>query len=124
MRRPPLTLSQRRIRHVDSQQVPSSDSDDEYLFTLTISQVRDVSTPKAKVMIADVPLQVLIDTGASINVIDEKTYQTIIKSRQNKRIPLSNTATKIYSYGGSKPLPVLGTFTTHVESKRKLNNSL
>ena len=31
-------------------------------------------------MIADVPLQVLIDTGASINVIDEKTFQTIIKS--------------------------------------------
>ena len=87
---------------------------------MTISQVRDVSTPKAKVTIADVPLQVLIDTGASINVIDEKTYQTIIKSRQNKRISLSNTATKIYSYGGSKPLPALGTFTTHVESKRKL----
>ena len=71
-------------------------------------------------MTADVPLQVLIDTGANINVIDEKTYQTIIKSRQNKRISLSNTATKIYSYGGSKPSPVLGTFTTHVESKRKL----
>ena len=30
------------------------------------------------------------------------------------------TATKIYSYGGSKPLPVLGTFTTHVELKQKL----
>ena len=74
----------------------------------------------ADVMIADVPLQVLIDTGASIKVVDEKTYQTIIKSRQNKRISLSNTATKIYSYGGSKPLPVFGTFTTHVESKRKL----
>ena len=63
---PVNSQSQRRIRHVDSQQVPSSDSDDEYLFTLTISQVRDVSTPKAKVMIADVPLQVLVDTGASI----------------------------------------------------------
>ena len=82
---PVNSRSQRRIRHVDSQQVPSSDSDDEYLFTLTISQVRDVSTPKAKVMVADVPLQVLIDNGASINVIDEKTYHTIIKSRQNKR---------------------------------------
>ena len=87
---------------------------------MTISQVRDVSTPKAKVMIADVPLHVLIDTGASINVIDETAYQTILKSRQNKRISLRNPATKIYSYGGSKPLPVLGMFVTHVESKRKL----
>ena len=116
---PVNSRAQRRIRHVDSQQVASSHSDDEYLFTLTISHVRDVSTPKTKVMISDVPLQVLIDTGASFNVIDGKTYQTIIKSRQNKRISLSNTATKIYSYGGSKPLPVLGTFTTHVESKQK-----
>ena len=111
---------QRRIRHIDSPQVPSSGSDDEYLFSLTISQVRDVSTPKAKVMIANVPLQVLIDTGASINVIDETAYQIILKSRQNKRISLRNPATKIYSYGGSKPLPVLGMFVTHVESKRKL----
>jgi hypothetical protein len=54
----------REIRHVtDTQQYPISE--DEYLFTVTISQVSDLTTPKAKV-------QVLIDSGASINVIDEK----------------------------------------------------
>jgi hypothetical protein len=47
-------------------------SDNEYLFTLqsvpgtitTVSLVRDVTTQKAKVMIADVPLQVLIPVPA------------------------------------------------------------
>jgi hypothetical protein len=54
----------REIRHVtDTQQYPTSD--DEYLFTVAISQVSDLTTPKAKV-------QVLIDSGASINVSDEK----------------------------------------------------
>ena len=69
----------REIRHVtDTQQYPTSD--DEYLFTVAISQVSNLPTPKAKVMIANVPLQVLIDSGASINVIDEKPYHAITKS--------------------------------------------
>ena len=34
-------------------------------------------------MIADVPLQVLIDTGASINVIDEKTFHPPSKRLSN-----------------------------------------
>ncbi len=45
----------RRIRQInDSHQTQSSGSDDEYLFTVTLLQVRDASTPKAKVMIAGV----------------------------------------------------------------------
>ena len=71
-------------------------------------------------MIADVPLQVLIDTGASINVNDETAYRTIIKLPQNKQMPLRHAATKIYSSGGSKPLPVLETFTSRAESKQTL----
>ncbi len=108
----------REIRHVtDTQQYPTSD--DEYLFTVAISQVSNLTTPKANVMIANVPLQVLIDSGASINVIDEKAYHAITKSPQNNQLSLRHTSTKIYSYGGTSPLPVLGTFYTRVESKTR-----
>jgi hypothetical protein len=108
----------REIRHVtDTQQY--STSDDEYLFTVAISQVSNLTTPKAKVIIANVPLQVLIDSGASINVIDEKAYHAITKSPQNNQLSLRHTSTKIYSYGGTSPLPVLGTFYTRVESKTR-----
>jgi hypothetical protein len=42
----------REIRHVtDTQQYPTSD--DEYLFTVAISQVSNLTTPKVKVMIAN-----------------------------------------------------------------------
>ena len=52
--------------------IPSSD------FTVTLSQVHDVSTPKAKVLFADVSLQTLVGTGININVIDETAYRAII----------------------------------------------
>ena len=66
----------REIHHVtDAEQYPTAD--DEYLFRVTIFPVNYQTTPKAKVVIANVPLQVLIDSGASINVIDEKAYQAI-----------------------------------------------
>jgi hypothetical protein len=48
-------------------------------------------------MIANVPLQMLIDSGASINVIDEKAYHAITKSPQNNQLSLRHTSTKIYS---------------------------
>jgi hypothetical protein len=42
-------------------------------------------------MTANVPLQVLIDSGASINVIDEKAYHAITKSPQNNQLSLRHT---------------------------------
>ena len=68
MRQPPPS---REIRHV-TDTIEHLISDDEYLFTVTLSQILGLTTPKANVLIANVPLQVLIDTGARINVIDEK----------------------------------------------------
>ena len=109
----------REIHHVtDAEQCPISH--DEYLFRVTISQVNYQTTPKAKVVIANVPLQVLIDSGASINIIDEKAYHAITKSPQNKQLSLRPTLTKIYSYGGTSPLSVLGTFSTHVASRTRV----
>ena len=62
----------------------------------------------------------LIDSGASINVIDEKAYHAITKSPQNKQLSLRPTLTKIYSYSGTSPLPVLVTFSTHVASRTRV----
>ncbi|CAB3978770.1 Hypothetical predicted protein [Paramuricea clavata] len=53
-------------------------------------------------MIANVRLQVLTDSGASINVIDEKVYHAITKSPQNNQLSLRHTSTKMYSYCATK----------------------
>ena len=46
-----------------------------------------------------------------------------MKSPQNNQLSLRHTSTKIYSYGGTSPLPVLGTFHTRVESKTRTTPS-
>jgi len=65
-------------------------------------------------MIANVPLQVLIDSGASINVIDEKAYHIITKSPQNKQLSLRPTVLKIYS--STSPLVYVTTKSREIAS--------
>ena len=110
----------REIRDVtDTTDHPTSD--DEYLLAITLAQIRSLTTPKANVLIANVSLQVLIDSDASINVIEEKAYHAITKSPENKQLSLHPTSTKIYGYGSTTSLSVPGTFSTRVESKKKNN---
>ena len=61
-----------------------------------------ISTPKVTINIAGKPIECLIDTGASVNVIDEVTFKNI--SNEN----LTPTKTRIFAYGTPSPLQVLG----------------
>jgi len=55
----------------------------------------------------------VIDSGASVNLLDEITFARI-KSHGNES--LRPTQAKIYSYGSESPLPLLGTFNATVKS--------
>ncbi len=59
----------------------------------------------------------LIDTGASINIIDEKTFAYIT---QFKPISLQRAHTKLFAYGSKQQLPILGKFDIVVESKKQI----
>ena len=70
------------------------------------------STPTLIVFINDTPVNMKIDTGASVNILDEATYNAL------KPIPqLRERHTPIYSYNSSQALPVLGTFNTTLRYK-------
>ena len=58
-------------------------------------------------------LNIMIDTEASVNLIDKITYGKIIRHRKRR---LEKPERHIYSYGLSVPLPVLGTFVTTIET--------
>ena len=45
----------------------------------------------------------LIDTGASVNVMDLKQYLAL-----RRKSPFAPTCTRIYAYGGHQPLPLAG----------------
>ena len=71
--------------------------------------------PKIDVKINGTLVNILVDTGACINVVDEKTFRKLkIKSK------LGKPDAKIYAYGSKKDLPVLGKFQTTIESKDKI----
>ena len=52
-----------------------------------------------------------IDTGATINVIDKKTFQKL------KKVTLRNTNTEAYAYSNKTPVDFWGKFETAIETK-------
>jgi len=60
------------------------------------------------------PVTIMADSGASINILDEKEYRRLPNCP--KREPSS---VKIYGYQSKVPLSVLGKFSTTLESETK-----
>ena len=61
-------------------------------------------------------VEMMIDSGASVNLLDETTVQRI-NSSGNENLKPTHTLT--YSYGCETPLTVLGTFTATVKSSNE-----
>ena len=61
-------------------------------------------------------IQFFIDTGASVNIVDENTFQNM-----NIQRPLSPSKTKIFAYGKTSPLKTVGQFSSII---RYNSNSL
>ena len=60
-------------------------------------------------------VDMLIDTGSSINVIDEKTFKNL--KCDAKR---SKANTKVYTYGSDNTLQLMGKFYATFESSDKI----
>ena len=56
--------------------------------------------------------EVLIDSGATCNVLSEPTWNFL--KQRGIRCESRKSATTLYAYGGKEPLPTLGTFTADV----------
>jgi transposase InsO family protein len=80
-----------------------------YAFT-----IGDVDTGRVKVHVGGVPLHMLVDSGASVNVIDKETW-TGLKSQDVMCISsTAKPAKSLYAYGCTEPLKKIGTFTSEV----------
>ena len=96
------------VRYVGSER-----DEDEYAFT-----VNSVTSPeKIEVTVGGVVVEMLIDSGASTNVIDKNLWS---KLKQDKIKCVSRKSDKkLYAYGSKQPLNVLGTFSALVRVERK-----
>ena len=63
-------------------------------------------------------VELMLDSGASVNLIDEVTYQRIYKGKAK---PLEQSKRRIFSYGSPTPLPLLGTI--HAEITARSNST-
>ena len=96
-------------------QADESSSEDEYLFTLK-PKTDQHKAPIANIKVNDVPVTMMVDTGASIDVIDESTYN---KMHKVTKLPLHRSNTRVFAYGSPTQLPVLGKFEATLESTTK-----
>ena len=83
-------------------------SDDEYLFTLANS------SRKVLVIINGPEVPIIIDSGATVNVVDSSSFALL----SNKSpIRLEPSRVRVYPYGARVPLPVKGSCTISVSSE-------
>ena len=62
--------------------------------------------------IEHIPVQMLIDSGASVNVLDLETYHRL---KAQKGIQLTPSTLRVYAYGSTTPLNILGTVSGRVK---------
>ena len=99
--RRPIKQNHRSIRPLQQEQNNSSasDSDESYLYTLNNTRTNNVNV---KVTIGGVSFKTMVDTGASINVIDEQTFSKF------RKVTLQRTNTKGFAYNQSEPVDFIG----------------
>lgn len=112
------------MQHTDTAKGPNSNrpnagmeltEDSEYLYTVSETKA---NLPHASIKVGDSNVKVMIDTGASVNIIDETTFR-----RLKCRPSLTKCTISIFPYGSRTPLPALGKFTAMVESKSQLTTA-
>ena len=90
----------------------SSDEGEVYTFSLSTKTLND--QPLFKIKVHDIPVTIMADSGASINILDEKEYRRLPNCPK-----LEPSSVKIYGYQSKVPLGVLGKFSTTFESETK-----
>ena len=83
--------------------------------------VKNKASPKMKTTICINlrKINFIVDMGATVDVIDSKTYDRLQSS-----IKLSKSTTKIFAYGSDKPLTLKGQFQAALESDKRFTNSV
>ena len=102
------------IKPLEADNESDSSESDDYLYSLeNRSHSRRKETPKTKVTVAGHTFAITVDTGASINVMDQETFSKL------KGISLHKTNVKAYTYNATKPVRFLGKFDALVETPRR-----
>ena len=74
----------------------------------------DATKESTTVMIGKENIEFIVDTGATVNLIEESDYSRL------ENVTLQRTSTKIFPYDSKVPLKILGKFETVIETREKM----
>jgi len=107
----------RRVRNLDS-----SDTESEGEFTFTVKD--RFGNSKITLDVGNVPLSMIIDSGATCNIVDINTWN-FLKTQSNFHcISHDKTNKHIFAYGSKTPLKLAGTFRANVKYKQTSANNV
>lgn len=95
-----VSKDENSVKYVETETGQESDSDD---YAFSVSKNKDCMI---NVSIAGVNCEMMIDTGCSVNIVNSAVWELL-----QDRVKLQPTTHKLYAYGSSTALEVLGTFT-------------
>lgn len=98
---------------MDSCSRDESDESNEYSLSVRINKEKLASI---KLSVNEVSCEFLIDSGSSVNVLDHDTYNKI-KNKASGGCKLQKTDKKLFAYGKSTPIKVVGKFSAKVTAK-------
>ena len=83
--------------------------DDDYVYA-----IGEKKQPMCRLEIDGEYLEMMLDSGASVNLIDEVTYKRIYKGKAKT---LEQAKRRIFSYGSPTPLPLLGKIQAEITAE-------
>eukprot|EP00794_Sanderia_malayensis_P000880 gene880-178_t len=87
-----------------------------YLFTIRDPK-EGKRSPMCEIDIDETKVKVMNDSGSTVNVIDEATFEKINNASRNHLQPTNH---RIYAYGNKTPLPLAGTFEATFKSNNRI----
>ena len=106
--------SQVKMLSQDSPETDDSDSDYCYSIHHAVNSVK-TALPEINLKLDNVKTTLLVDTGSTVNIIDEKTHKQLGQPQLKK-----GSQPNLYPYGNDTPLHVLGQCEILIETKSQL----
>ena len=89
------------------------DSEEKFIFTITNSQKQ----PTVTIYLGNIPVSLVVDSGSSVNLINNDTFKRL--QSINQSIKLVPSKTKIFPYGTTTPIETKGQFDITICYKQR-----
>eukprot|EP00794_Sanderia_malayensis_P011546 gene11546-12741_t len=117
--KPPQKQNVRAVTQQHENVTEDEEDEDRYLYTIRDPK-RSKKSPMCEIDIDETRVKVMIDSGSTVNVIDETTFKKINNASRKRLKPTNH---RIYAYGNDAPLPLSGTFEAILKSKDRVQTN-